>query len=49
MLKLKELRQEKGLSQEQLALIINVKNYTVGNWEQKRSEPSIDDIIKLAD
>lgn len=49
MLKLKELRQEKGLSQEQLALIINVKNYTVGNWEQKRSEPSIEDIIKLAD
>lgn len=49
MLKLKELRQEKGLSQEQLALIINVKNYTIGNWEQERSEPSIEDIIKLAD
>lgn len=30
MLKLKELRQEKGLSQEQLAAIINVKNYTIG-------------------
>lgn len=49
MLKLKELRQEKGLSQEQLAAIINVKNYTIGNWEQERSEPSIADIIKIAD
>lgn len=49
MLKLKELRQDKGLSQEQLAAIINVKNYTIGNWEQERSEPSIADIIKIAD
>ena len=49
MLKLKELRQDKGLSQEQLAATINVKNYTIGNWEQGRSEPSIADIIKIAD
>lgn len=49
MLKLKELRTERNISQEQLAQIINVKNYTIGNWEQNRSEPSIQDIIALAD
>lgn len=49
MLKLRELRLEHNISQEKLAKIINVKNYTIGNWEQERSEPSIDEIVALAD
>lgn len=48
MLKLTELRLAKGLKQQGLAEILGVKNYTVGNWEQGRSEPSIEDLIRLA-
>ena len=48
MLKLKELRTEKNIKQEELAKIIDVQNYTIGNWERERSQPSIDDLIKLA-
>jgi len=49
MLKLKELRLERGLSQGDLAERIGVQNYTIGNWERDRAEPSIDAIVKLAD
>lgn len=49
MLKIKELRQEKGISQEELANAINVKNYTIGNWERNRAEPSIESIKQMAD
>lgn len=49
MLKIREYRLENGLSQDELAQKINVKNYTIGNWERKRAEPSLCDLIKLAD
>ena len=49
MLRLKELRTEKGLMQEDVAKAINVQNYTIGNWERERSEPSVSAIIDLAD
>lgn len=32
---LKELRNEKGLTQEQFAEIVNVSNRTVSRWENK--------------
>lgn len=32
MLKLRELRCEKGLNQSQLAEKIQVQSYTIGNW-----------------
>ena len=49
MLKLRELRVELGIKQEDLAKIIGVQDYTIGNWERERSEPSIEHLIKLAD
>ncbi len=49
MLKLKELRLERGLSQGDLAERIGVQNYTIGNWERDRAEPSVEQIVKLAD
>lgn len=48
-MKIKEFRTENELSQNALAEIINVKSYTIGNWEQGRSEPSLEDLVKLAD
>ena len=38
MLKLQELRIQAGLTQRELAEKIGVKNYTVANWEQNRTE-----------
>lgn len=48
MLRLKELRIEKGLLQEDIAKAINVQNYTIGNWERERAEPSLSALIELA-
>ena len=44
---LKKIRQEKQLSQQKLAEMIDVKQYVIAGWETGRSEPSIKDIIKL--
>ena len=49
MLKIQELRTTAGLTQRALAEKIGVKNYTVANWEQNRTEPSLKDLIDLAD
>lgn len=48
MLKIQELRTSKNLTQRALAEQIGVKNYTVANWEQNRTEPSLGDLIDLA-
>ena len=48
MLKLQELRTQAGLTQRELAEKIGVKNYTVANWEQNRTEPAIKDLIDIA-
>ena len=37
---LRELREEKGLNQTQLAQILNVKQKTISNWETGRNQPS---------
>ena len=46
--RLKELRKENYITQKQLAKKINVSEDCVYNWEKKRSEPSIVDLINLA-
>jgi len=46
-LRLKELREEKGLSQEQLGKEIGFKHNTICNWENGTREPDIDTIEKL--
>ncbi len=44
---LKVLRNEKGVTQNEVAKAIGVERYTYAKWEQGRAEPCILDIIKL--
>ncbi|MBP5694569.1 MAG: helix-turn-helix transcriptional regulator [Bacilli bacterium] len=46
--RLKVFRKRAGLSQEQFASALNVKQYNVSDYEVGRSEPSIDLLIKIA-
>lgn len=46
---LKELRQEKKLSQEQLAEQFNVSSRSISRWENGNTMPDISIIIELAD
>lgn len=45
---LKITRENKGITTQKLALAINVKPYTITDWETGRSEPSISNLIKLS-
>ena len=45
---LKTLRKEKGLSQEGLALQLNVVRQTISKWEKGLSVPDADLLIRLA-
>lgn len=47
-LKLKELREAKGLSQQKFANIMNISQGTVGNWESGIREPNFDTMSKIA-
>ena len=49
MLRLKDLREEKGVLQKELAHAINRTRACISSWEQGKTEPSIDDLLKLAD
>jgi len=46
---IKELRKQKGVTQKELARVIHVTDDSVYNWEKGRSEPSIADLINMAD
>jgi len=46
---LKELRKEKGLTQEQLAEQFNVSRRTVSRWETASNLPDLDILIEMAD
>lgn len=46
---LKELRKEKGLTQEQLAEILGVSGRTVSRWETGSNMPDLSILIELAD
>ncbi len=45
---IKKLRQEKKLSQEELAEKLYVTRQAVSNWENGKTQPDIDTITKLA-
>ena len=45
---LKELREEKGLSQKQLAEKIGISQSAVAKWEVSRTEPTASSLILLA-
>ena len=46
---IRDLRVDHGLSQVELAGIMNVSKQCVSNWENDNVLPSIDMLIKLAD
>lgn len=46
---LKHIRQEKGLTQEQLGKLMNKDYSTIGKWESGTRSPIMEDVIKLAD
>jgi transcriptional regulator with XRE-family HTH domain len=45
--RIKELRKEKGLTQKQLAELVNKSVTGLASWEQGLSEPSVNDIRTL--
>ncbi len=46
---LKELRKEKGITQEQFAEILNVSGRTVSRWETGNNMPDISILVDIAD
>jgi len=46
---LKELRKDKGITQEQLAEIMGVSGRTVSRWETGSNMPDLDVLIQIAD
>lgn len=46
---LKTLRKQKGLSQEELAIRLNVVRQTISKWEKGLSVPDSDMLVKMAD
>ena len=49
MLKLRELRKEKNMLQKEIAKAVHRSITTICDWERGKSEPSIEDLSKLAD
>ncbi len=49
MLRIKELREEVGLTQKQLAEAIGSMQRNVSNWEQGTVEPDLATVVALAD
>ena len=48
MIRLLELRRERGLSQREVAREFNVSQSTYNNWENSNTQPSIEQLIGLA-
>ncbi len=48
MIRLLELRTEKGLSQRETARLMQISQGTYNNWENGRTQPSIEQLIALA-
>lgn len=45
---LREIREEEGLSQTQLAKALNFSQSTIAKWESGDHEPELDIVIKVA-
>ena len=48
-LKIRELREEKNLTQKELAAMIGNVQRNISNWENGLNEPDCESIMKLAD
>ncbi len=46
---LKELRKQKGLTQEQIAEKFNVSNRTISRWENGNNMPDLDILLEISD
>lgn len=47
-IRLRELRLEKGVSQIEIAKILNMSKMAISHWEKGNSEPSIEQLKVLA-
>lgn len=47
--RLKELRTEKGVSQQEVATVVRMSKMAVSHWENGHSEPSISQLILLSE
>ncbi len=45
--RLKELRKERGLTQKQLAEVLETTDDSIFSWEKGRSQPSIETLQKI--
>ena len=45
---MRKAREEKGLTQEQLAEILKTKQNTISRWENGEREPSLEMVVKIA-
>ena len=48
MIRLFELRMEQGFSQREIAKMLNVSQGTYNNWENEKTQPSIEDLIEIS-
>ena len=48
-IKIKELRLDAGLKQSDIAKILNVSKTTICQWETSRQEPSLEDVVSIAE
>ena len=46
--RLKELREEKGLSQTELGRVLNFSQATIAKWEAGTREPNLDNVMYIA-
>lgn len=46
--RLKDLRNDKKIGQNELAILLNLSNASISYWENARQEPSASAIYKLA-
>ena len=46
---IRKYRKERGMTQAELAAVIGTSRPNIGSWESDRTEPSINDVERLAD
>ena len=47
--RLRELRNERGISQQDLGKLVNMSKMAISHWESGHSEPSISQLVLLSD
>lgn len=48
-MKLKELRERKKITQEELAKLLKIEQNTYSNYEKEKTQPKLETLIKIAD